>query len=156
MSNGRLVAFTVSVFFLSSHCATASSIDVSSNSLNDILTSSNLNPSSNGSGKIGTAQTLSSNLAASDPSSLQFDSAIVESVAAGPRLTGASTAGISVGGSTAFFVGRGAIAPRCIVEAPDPAPSVTPEPASALLFGLGLAALSCIGRWRGWTLGNRV
>jgi len=155
MSPVTLAGFALSTLFLVSHSATASSIGLAHDELRDSLTSSRLSLSGEGSTKTRTAQTLPSNTWTVDASSLQFGSSIVETVAGSPRLTATSTAGKSLGIATAFLVGRSAASPRCIVEAIDPAPSVAPESSSALLFGLGLAALTCVGCLRGWTLGHR-
>jgi len=151
MSPVTLAGFALSVLFLISHSANASSVALSPDS-QDL---SRLSLRGAVSTKTGAAQTLPDNTSAGDVSSLQFGSSIVEKGAGSPKPAAISTAGRSLGVALGSFGGSIAVSPRCIVDTPDPAPSVAPESSSALLFGLGLAVLACVGRLRGWTSSHR-
>jgi hypothetical protein len=152
MSPATLAGLALSILFLISNSANASSIDLSATR----AVSSGLNLGAVIPARSGSARAIPMNTAALDVSSLQFRSSITEVGPGSPGTSAASSTGRSLGVATGVYVSRGAVAPRCIVNTPDPAPSVAPEPTSALLLGLGLVALYCVGRLRGWTLGHRA
>jgi hypothetical protein len=151
MSPVTLVGFALSLLILLSHFANASSIDLSSNDADSLR----LSMSASVPAKSDSIRIAPAGAAAPDASSLQFGSSIAEVGPGNPSTPAVSIAGRSLGVATGAYASGGAVAPRCIVDTPDPAPSVAPEPSSALLFALGLAVLSWAGYLRGWALGHR-
>jgi len=144
MSPVTLAGFVLPVLFLVSHSVNASSVGLAGNGVGENLVSSHLGLSATGSTRAGATRTLASYTSAGNASSVQFSSSI-ENVAGQTRMSSTYVNGKALGNALVFLGGRSVISPRCLVPASDPPPSVAPESSTALLFGLGLAALSCVG-----------
>ena len=141
MSPVTLVRFVFSVLFLISHSANASSVGWSHDGLDASLLSSDLGPNTAGpataaSTRAGAAPTIPGYTSAVTVSNLQFGSSIVNNVAGDTRVSSTYPTGKPLAFATASL-GGSSISPLCIVAAADPPPSVTPEPSSAILLGLG-------------------
>ena len=136
----RFTGFVLSAFLSTSLCAYASSVGLSNTEFGQSFASSRSTPS------------FADSADAAAASSLAFGSSIVLA-SAGTQAGLSSFSSGSPGSRAALFAGDASVSPRCIVTpTPDPPPSVAPESSSALLFGLGFAALVCIGRLRSQVL----
>jgi hypothetical protein len=133
MSSVTQAGFILSALFMASYTVHATSIDLFENGMDQLMVSSSRN-ANNG------APAVSTYASSADVSGFQFGSSMLEQKAGKAVLSSAPPAGISLGLFSASNV-----SPRCLVPPEDPPPlNVAPESSSLILFGIGLAALSCL------------
>ena len=144
MSSITLAGLVLSVLFMLSPSVYATSVDLFQDTIGNPLVSSTV-VNVHGSPKSGATPALANYASAIEAPGVRFASLLVDDGAARAPLPSIRNAGESLGFATVSRMGSLQVSPRCFVPASDPSPSVAPESSTALLFGLGLAALSCVG-----------
>jgi hypothetical protein len=144
MSFIKLAGLMLSMLFTVSHTGSATSVDLFQDPIGKPLVGSSSGVNAKESSRTEATLTSANYISEVQADGVQFVSSLTETRAEDAKLS-STHAGESLGLATRPNVGSIKVSPRCLVPASDPSPSVAPESSTAFLFGLGLAALACVG-----------